>query len=95
VRLDRLNTLLGVRLRLVTLTGGDDFAVRLREDAACEVRLLMSALPPEVLTGVEILAVLAILRGAKERLDAQQRPVAPVLKLVRPVTRKRRSKATR
>jgi hypothetical protein len=38
----------------------------LREDAACEVKLLMSALPPEVLTGVEILAVLAILCGAKE-----------------------------
>ena len=29
---------------------------------------------PEHLTGVEALAVLAILRGAKERLDAQQRP---------------------
>jgi len=44
----------------------------------------MSALPPEVLTGVEILAVLAILRGAKERLDAQQRQPAPVLELIRP-----------
>jgi hypothetical protein len=56
----------------------------LREDAAWEVKRLMSALPPELLTGVEILAVLAILRGAKERLDAQQRPPAPVLELVRP-----------
>lgn len=61
----------------------------LREDAAWEVKQLMSALPPEVLTGVEILAVLAILRGAKERLDAQQRTPAPVLKLVRPAKRKR------
>jgi hypothetical protein len=58
--------------------------VLLREDAAWEVKQLMSALPPEVLTGVEILAVLAILRGAKERLGAQQRPPAPVLELVRP-----------
>jgi hypothetical protein len=35
------------------------------------------------LYGVEILAVIAILRGAKERLDAQ-RPPAAVLELVRP-----------
>ncbi|MGB6516183.1 hypothetical protein [Mycobacterium sp.] len=44
----------------------------------------MGAIPPEDLTGVEILAVLAILRGAKERVDAQQRPPAAVLELVRP-----------
>ncbi len=43
----------------------------------------MSAVQPERLTGVEILAVLAILRGAKERIDAQQRTPAPVLKLLR------------
>ena len=67
----------------------------LREDAAWEVKQLMGALPPELLTGVEILAVLAILRGAKERLDAQRRQPAPVLKLVRPATRRRRSKASR
>jgi hypothetical protein len=30
----------------------------------------------------EILGVLAILRGAKERLDAQQRPPAPVLQFI-------------
>jgi hypothetical protein len=36
----------------------------------------MSAVQPERLTGVEILAVLAILRGAKERIDAQQRTPA-------------------
>lgn len=50
----------------------------------CEVKQLMGAIPPEDLTGVEILAVLAILRGAKERVDAQQRPPAAVLELVRP-----------
>jgi hypothetical protein len=56
----------------------------LRDGAVWEVKQLMSKFPPEHLTGVEVLAVLAILRGAKERLDAQQRPPAPVLELVRP-----------
>jgi hypothetical protein len=42
--------------------------------AVSEVKQLMGAMPPEGLTGVEILAVLAIPRGAKERVDAQQRP---------------------
>jgi hypothetical protein len=44
----------------------------------------MGAMRPEELYGVEILAVVAIFRGAKERLDAQQRPPAAVLELVRP-----------
>jgi hypothetical protein len=48
----------------------------LRDTAVCEVKQPMGAIPPEDLTGVEILAVLAILRGAKERVDAQQRPPA-------------------
>jgi hypothetical protein len=62
----------------------------LRDGAVWEVKELMSEFPPEDLTGVEILAVLAILRGAKERLNAQQRQPAQVLTLVRPAKRKRR-----
>ncbi|MGA8332959.1 MAG: hypothetical protein WB777_27305 [Mycobacterium sp.] len=62
----------------------------LRDSAVEQVTDLMSELPPQALTGVEILAVLAILRGAEERIDAQQRQPAPVLKLVRPAGRKRR-----
>jgi hypothetical protein len=54
----------------------------LRDGAVSEVKQLMSKFPPEHLTGVEVLAVLAILRGAKER----QRQPAPVLELVRPAT---------
>lgn len=56
----------------------------LRGDAEWEMKQLMSAVQPGGLTACEILAVLAILRGAKERLDAQQRPPAAVLELVRP-----------
>jgi hypothetical protein len=52
----------------------------LRKDAVWEMRELMSEFPPDALTAFEVLAVLAILRGAKER----QRPAAPVLELVRP-----------
>lgn len=49
----------------------------LRDAAMAEVKQLMGAMRPEGLTGVELLALLAILRSAKERLDAQQRPPAP------------------
>jgi len=63
----------------------------LREDAQWEMRQLMEAVPAAGLTACEILAMLAILRGAKERIDAQQRQPARVLELVRPATRKRRS----
>jgi hypothetical protein len=56
----------------------------LRDGAVREVKELMSEFPPEHLTGVEALAVLSILRGAKERVDAQQRPLAPVLTLSPP-----------
>jgi hypothetical protein len=56
----------------------------LRDAALCELNELMGAMRPEELYGVEILAVVAIFRGAKERLDAQQRPPAAVLELVRP-----------
>jgi hypothetical protein len=63
----------------------DDLAEGLlRKDAVWEMRQHTAALAPDALTACEILAVLAILRGAKERLDAQQRPAAPVLELVRP-----------
>jgi hypothetical protein len=41
----------------------------------------MTAHAPEDLTACELLAILVILRGAKERLGAQQRPAAPVLEL--------------
>ena len=46
----------------------DDVAERLlRKDAVWEMQELMSEFPPDALTAFEILAVLAILRGAKER----------------------------
>jgi hypothetical protein len=53
----------------------------LREGAIWDVKTLMTAHAPEDLTACELLAILVILRGAKERLDAQQRPPAPVLEL--------------
>jgi hypothetical protein len=53
----------------------------LREGAIWDVKTLLTAHAPEDLTACELLAILVILRGAKERLDAQQRPAAPVLKL--------------
>ena len=56
----------------------------LHDGAVWEVKQLMSEFGPQDLAGVEALAVLAILRGAKERIDAQQRPLGPVLELVRP-----------
>jgi hypothetical protein len=40
--------------------------------------------PRALLRTIREVARGAILRGAKERLDAQQRPPAPVLELVRP-----------
>jgi hypothetical protein len=55
----------------------------LREDAMWDVKTLLTAHAPEDLTACELLAILVILRGAKERLEAQQRPAAPVLKLSR------------
>lgn len=42
----------------------------LHADAACEVHRLTDEIGLDDLTGVEILAVLAILRSAKERFDA-------------------------
>jgi hypothetical protein len=53
----------------------------LRDDAHREMSELMDVLRPKHLTAIEILACVAIFRAAKERLDAQQRPPAPVLKL--------------
>ncbi|WP_090419500.1 hypothetical protein [Mycobacterium europaeum] len=61
----------------------------LQATAVSEVKQLMGQTPPERLTGVEILAVVAILRSAKERLDASQAALAPVLELVRPDRLKR------
>jgi hypothetical protein len=55
----------------------------LREGAIWDVKTLLTAHAPEDLTACELLAILVILRGAKERLDTQQRPPAPVLKLRR------------
>jgi hypothetical protein len=54
----------------------------LREDAQGELRRLMDRLKPGDFTAYEILGVLAIFRGARERLDAQQRRPAPVLQLI-------------
>jgi hypothetical protein len=54
----------------------------LRDDAHREMIQLMEGLHPKHLTACEILAVIAIFRAAKERLDAQQRSPAPVLELV-------------
>lgn len=56
----------------------------LLDAAVVEIIELMSKFGPDGLTGVEALAVLAILRGANERLEAQQRQPAPVLKLIKP-----------
>jgi hypothetical protein len=54
----------------------------LREGAIWDVKTLMTAHAPEDLTACELLAILVILRGATERIDAQQRSAAPVLELV-------------
>jgi hypothetical protein len=54
----------------------------LRENAIWEVRELLTEYAPEDLTAVELLAILVILRGARERLEAQQRSAAPVLELM-------------
>jgi hypothetical protein len=53
----------------------------LRGETKREVRALMAELPPQALTACELIATLAILRGAKERCDEQERTTAPVLKL--------------
>jgi hypothetical protein len=53
----------------------------LRQDAQCEMYQLMETVKPGDLTALEVFAVVAIFRGANERLDAQQRPTAPVLQL--------------
>jgi hypothetical protein len=54
----------------------------LREDALWEVKQLMGQVKAVQLTACELLAILAVMRGAKERLVAQQRPAAPVLQLI-------------
>jgi hypothetical protein len=54
----------------------------LRGDAVWEVKRLMTEFTPEDLTACELIAVLTVLRGMKERLDAQQRTAAPVLHLM-------------
>jgi hypothetical protein len=53
----------------------------LRDDVQREMDQLMDDVHPKDLTACELIAMVAIFRGAKERLDAQQRPPAPVLKL--------------
>jgi hypothetical protein len=55
----------------------------LRDDVQREVVRLLQGLRPGHLTACELFGLLAILRPAKERLDAQQRPPAPVLELMR------------
>jgi hypothetical protein len=45
VRLDRLNALLGIGLRLVTLAGGDDLAIR---GLQVESELRAEGLPPTI-----------------------------------------------
>jgi hypothetical protein len=61
----------------------------LRDDAQREMHQLMEGLHPKDLTALEILAMVAILRGAAVRIDAQQRPAAPVLALCKPENRAR------
>jgi hypothetical protein len=61
----------------------------LRDDAHEEMSQLMEGLHPKDLTALEILAMVAILRGAAVRIDAQQRPAAPVLALCKPENRAR------
>jgi negative regulator of sigma E activity len=54
----------------------------LREDGLWEVKQLMAQVKAVQLTACELLAILAIMRSAKERLDAQHRAPAPVLQLI-------------
>jgi hypothetical protein len=53
----------------------------LRDDVTDEVKRCLDGMRPMDLTACELFGLLAILRPAKERLDAQQRPAAPVLEL--------------
>jgi hypothetical protein len=53
----------------------------LRDDVQREMNQLMEDVHPKDFTACELIAVVAICRGVKERLDAQQRPPAPVLEL--------------
>jgi hypothetical protein len=55
----------------------------LREHAQREMIQLMDDVHPKDFTACELIAMVAICRGVKERLDAQQRTPAPVLKLLR------------
>lgn len=61
----------------------------LRDDAYREMSQLMDDVHPKDFTACELLAMVAICRGVKERLDAQQRPAAPVLALCKPENRAR------
>jgi hypothetical protein len=54
----------------------------LHDDVVLEVKQLMAKRPPEDLAALDLLAILAILRAAAERLDRPQRSEAPVLALV-------------
>jgi hypothetical protein len=59
----------------------------LARDEVCEI---MEVIKPRDLTGCEIVALLTILRPARERRAAAQRQPAPVLELVRSGKRRRR-----
>jgi hypothetical protein len=51
----------------------------------------MLEMAPEDLPACDLLAILVILRGAKERIDAEKRSPAPVLQLMPAVCRARRT----
>jgi hypothetical protein len=53
----------------------------LRDEVTEEVKRLLHKVAPKHLTACELFAILAIARVAEERLEAQQRPPAPVLEL--------------
>jgi hypothetical protein len=55
----------------------------LRDGVQREMLQLMDDVHPKDLTACELIAVVALFRAAKERLDAEQRQPAPVLKLLR------------
>jgi hypothetical protein len=67
----------------------DDLAEVCRTKGSREVRDIMGDIRPEMLSAIEVMGVLAILRVAHSRLMAKQKQPAPVLALVKGTDRSR------
>jgi hypothetical protein len=71
----------------------DRLADQMRSAAILELRWALHDLTPEGLTALEIVAMLAVLRTARERVEAEQAPPAQ-LTLLRPKSTRRSNRGT-